>query len=189
MLFSKLTEEQQKDFFDHNQEKFDVCEYWYDGCIEDMQVALESIGFNDVKIGFSGFWSQGDGAHFTGSYSYKKGALKQALKDYSQWGELHTLAKELQALESKDFYAITFKISHRGHYQHENCTSFEFEDTRHNYGWTSDKFDEQPYIQACREFMQHIYQSLEKEYDYLRSWEYVKECPESWDFIDIGLAA
>lgn len=189
MLFSKLTEAQQKDFYEHNQEKFDVYDGWYESTLESMKEALELIGFNDVKIGFSGFWSQGDGANFTGSYSYQKGAYKRALKEYPQWGELHRLAKELQALESKDFYSISFKISHRGHYSHENCNTFEFEDCRHHYGWARDSFDESPYIEACRSFMQDIYSHLEKEYDYFRSWEYVKEDPEAWDFIDIGLAA
>lgn len=140
---------------------------WYDCSIDDFTTILESIGFNNVKIGFRGFWSQGDGAHFTGSYQYKAGALAKVKKEYPEYEALHRFAKELQELESKDFYAIQFKISHSGHYQHENCTSFDFEDVRNNYGYTNKGFNERGYTEACRSFMQEIYASLEKEYNWL----------------------
>ena len=41
-------------------------------------------------------------------------------------------------------------------------------------------------IECCRTFMQEIYKSLEEEYNYLSSWESVKECPECWDYIEIS---
>ncbi len=186
MLFSKLTEEQQKDFFDHNQTKFDVPDDWDECLIDDITAALECIGFGGVKVGFRGFWSQGDGANFTGCYSYKKGALKAVTKEHPWLTTIHELAKELQALESKNFYKIGFKITHSGRYAHENSNTFEFWDDRSNYGYVSHSFDDSPWIAACRGCMQDIYNLLEKEYDYLTSWEHVKENPDMFDHIDIG---
>src|SRR5512135_2350510 len=37
---------------------------------------MDNTHFYAPTIYYSGFWSQGDGACFEGSYSYKKGALK-----------------------------------------------------------------------------------------------------------------
>lgn len=37
---------------------------WWDGVYDNWTEALRSIGFDDVEISFSGFWSQGDGASF-----------------------------------------------------------------------------------------------------------------------------
>lgn len=38
---------------------------WYDCTTEWWETALAQIGFEDAKIAFRGFWSQGDGASFT----------------------------------------------------------------------------------------------------------------------------
>lgn len=38
---------------------------WWDSVYEIWQSALAQLGFEDAKISFSGFWSQGDGASFT----------------------------------------------------------------------------------------------------------------------------
>ncbi len=163
MLFSALTEEQQKDLYDNNPEKFSVVDdCWFESSIDSFVEALEFIGFSDVKVRFSGFWSQGDGAHFTGSYSYKKGALAAAKKEYPAYASLHSLAESLQKLQAKHFYSIVFTIKHNDRYSHELYTIFDFEDTRHNCGWVSEAFDENPWKDACRGFMQYIYSSLEK---------------------------
>jgi len=38
---------------------------WSETTLEEWKEALEQMGFSDVEIDFSGFWSQGDGASFT----------------------------------------------------------------------------------------------------------------------------
>jgi|26BtaG_2_1085354.scaffolds.fasta_scaffold36361_1 hypothetical protein len=183
--FSELSKSEQKAYFEANQEKFALTEDWYWCTIENIKEALERIGFSKVNINFSGFWSQGDGAHFTGNYVYKKGALASIKKEYPEWEELHQLAERLQRLSQQDFYSITFKVSHSGHYQHENCTVFDFEDSRNTYGWVSENFTESLWIIACKEFMKHIYKILENEYDYQSSWDNIKGCPEQWDHLEI----
>jgi len=148
---------------------------WYDYAIDDFKTMLESIGFYNVEIRFTGFGSQGDGAHFTGSYQYKNGSLAKVKKEYPAYTALHDLAKALQDLESKDFYAIRFKITHQGHYSHAYCTSFDFEDNREIYGYTRKGFNEDGYTEACRSFMQEIHNSLEKEYNWYREEDQIIE--------------
>ena len=53
-------------------------------------------------IYYSGFWSQGDGACFEGSYSYAKGAAKKIRQYASSDTELHRIADELYELQRKN---------------------------------------------------------------------------------------
>ena len=185
VTFSELSKEDQKDYFENNPEKFAPDYGWWDCTIEDIKTALEMIGFSAVSVYFSGFCSQGDGAQFVGNYNYQKGAYSVVKKEFPHWTELHTLAEELQEVERKNFYAIGFSISHSGRYSHELCTSFDFTDSRTYWGYVSESFDENAIKEPCRDFMQHIYTLLEIEYDYLRSWGYVSEFADSFDFIEI----
>lgn len=186
--FSELSEIEQKAYFEKNSDKFQPEYKWWDGTISDIEDALTLAGFSNVKIGFSGFCCQGDGAHFTGNYSYRKLCRKAIYENYPEYAELHNLVEELTKLERKDFYSIKFKITQSGNYSHEMATNFEFSDSRKYYGWVSDFFDENPYKEACREFMRSIYNTLEEEYYYISGWDYVKECPENYDYLEVSQA-
>lgn len=117
-------------------------------------------------IYWSGFWSQGDGASFEGSYSYKKGACK-AIREYApEDKELHKIADALRDLERSRFYKIDVKISQSGRYCHEHSMDFELMDSR-----TGD-YAEMTFEQAkewgepFRDLARWLYRALEKEYEY-----------------------
>lgn len=58
----------------------------------------------ESAIYYSGFWSQGDGACFEGTYRYKKGALK-TVKEYApQDTTLHQIVTDLQYIQAKHFF-------------------------------------------------------------------------------------
>lgn len=92
---------------------------------------------------------------------------------------MHEFCEALQAIQKTTFYSLSAEISHSGHYYHEFCTDFIVEIEKGEYIQAENDF-----IILCRDFMKTFYKDLEKEYDYLCSWENVKECPESYDFID-----
>ena len=72
-LFNELSEEQKQEVLDRHR-GYDVDHFeWFEYTIDDYKEILEIIGFYDIDINFSGFWSQGDGASFTGKYYYEKG--------------------------------------------------------------------------------------------------------------------
>lgn len=188
-FFSDYTDDQKaeaKAFFNRHFEKFVPHDEWYECTIGDIVCALECIGFSDVKVYFSGFCSQGDGAQFVGNYRYKKGGLAKVKKDYPQWTDLHDLAQALQTAEAKHFYNIRARIRSSGHYSHEYCTAFDFEDIRHNHGWVSEHFEESDFIDPMRSFMRAIYRMLEQEYDYLSSFETVWQDRECWDHVIVS---
>ncbi len=45
---------------------------WYSDVLDIWKDALDQIGFENGEIGFSGFWSQGDGASFTATVDFEK---------------------------------------------------------------------------------------------------------------------
>ncbi len=157
MKLSDLTTEQLTAIFENNPSMFrDVYEEWYEHTINDFKDSLESLGFAEVQINFSGFWSQGDGACFHGKYS----AVKK-LDSYDYKG-LETLHGSL--LDSKVEYAL---LQHIGNYSHENSVRYDFE--------CEEDYCERTFIDACKEFMRFIYRQLEVEYDYLTSVDYFLE--------------
>jgi hypothetical protein len=145
---------------------------WCECSIEDFKEAGSKFGIDVDNIYFSGFSSQGDGACFTGDYSYKIGALKTIKTEYPKWLELHEIVKRLQDLQRRYCYRLNASITHHGRYYHENCA---YVTTNHNndYDIPEDTQDEMTSI--LRDFMRLIYSTLEKEYDYLTSNEALTE--------------
>ena len=166
MKLSDLTTEQLTAIFENNPSMFrDVYEEWYELALENFKGQLETIGFSEVQINFSGFWSQGDGACFHGKYS-----AVQTLDSYD-YKELETLHEAL--LDSKVEYAV---LSRLGRYSHENTIYFDCEEGC-----------EDTFIETCRGFMRFVYKQLEKEYDYLTSVEFFLEevANEVYDHLNI----
>ena len=144
---------------------------WYDFIFEYFQEMLTILGFKDIKILYSGFWSQGDGACFEACFEVPENFKQwenrlKSLKDYAPCDEkLHDAAARLLSKESlnelikEDINRLN--LYHRGHYYHEYCMYLdENEDT---------------FLEAARDIAQIIYRSLEQNYYDLTSDEQVKE--------------
>ena len=142
--------------------------------IDDAKEVAALMGWEIDKIYWSGFWSQGDGACFTGMMRYKKGCAK-LVKAYTNDTELNRIARAWQDLQHRNFYALRASVKHRGHYQYEMCTVFDCEDTRHNYGGLQNPEVEDDIKEIARDFMRWIYKRLEEAYEYSVSDEVVAE--------------
>lgn len=160
---------------------------WWDCTLDDYKEILEKIGFSNVEICFSGFWSQGDGASFTGAYSYEKGALSKVKREYPTFTALHEFAEQLQLLNRQYFYSLSFELQRICHrYSHENTVNISWSECDTNADvWPSDDTDN-ALIECCRGFMREIYNSLENEYEYLTSDAVVIEAIESNDYLFTG---
>jgi hypothetical protein len=132
---------------------------WHECILQDLTDDLTHLGVYNPRIGYSGFSSQGNGAHFTGDYSYAVGSQGWFGKE----SELAILVKELNALQRRNFYQLTAEITHRGFYRHENCTHISV-DRKDGACVTDEVADE--LAEALRSIMRHCYRALEKEYDY-----------------------
>jgi hypothetical protein len=146
---------------------------WWDAVYEDAKQCGAIIGIEIDRIYFSGFSSQGDGACFEGSYSYAKGAAKAISQHAPQDVELHRIADELQALQRANFYRLSARMKHSGHYSHSGCMSVDVDDSEtRREGWLE---VEQAVTQLMRDFADWIYRQLETEHDWLNADEQVDD--------------
>ena len=164
---------------------------WWDSVYDNFQQICEIIGIelNTDEPSFTGFWSQGDGASFTGYYRayaavrgdhdyYETAPAK--IREYApEDEELHRIADELCML-SRVYFPVYIRITRLGRssYVHEQTMDCYVEPM----GGDPDNWDEEvhAYVQEqgtllMRDLARWLYCTLEKEYDYLTSDEVVWE--------------
>jgi len=150
---------------------------WYSPLIEDWKEGLELLGIDVSNILFSGFWSQGDGACFECFYSYRKGWRKTLNSEFggSLGDILLSAGKRLQALQRPLFYRLIANVSQSGRYVHHYSTIFDVDPD----GLLSDESAvgaEDELKGILRGLMREIYNSLEREYNYLSSDSVIDDC-------------
>ena len=154
-----------------------------------------------VCIWWSGFWSQGDGACFEGTWRASDVKLDQVADG---WGEdpatteIKRIAAEFAKVAEKYPYA-SFTVKHSGRYSHKYCTKFYFDpgedepvsaELRAQYKREDDDpelaeglqldryfgdFSEDDLKEAARDFMDWIYNQLEKAYEWQNADEQVDD--------------
>ena len=158
--------------------------------IDDVKRIFPLFGVTVDRVGYSGFWCQGDGAHFVGSWSaadVKPGALKQEAPTDEV---LHGIAAKFERIALL-FPLASFTVKHSGRYSHENCTDFSFSFPDEN----GDETDapgatqaEKDLTETAKRAMRWIYKQLEDAYDWDRADEQVDETIEanSYTFTEEG---
>ena len=185
----------------YRQGNCDDC-FWSECTIDDAKEIGKYMGIDIENIYFSGFWSQGDGACFEGTWRAKD-VQADKLKEYApQDKELHRIVDGLAKI-AKEYPDGYFKVRHRGHYSHSGCTAFDVElptEQENELEYDSPEYkllqvklgeDEETLIELARDFMNWIYRQLEKEWDYQNSNEQVEEsirCNE-YEFLKDGTRA
>lgn len=165
---------------------------WWDSVYDDADEIAKCLGIEIDRKGksrpaiyFSGFCSQGDGACFEGSYRYNKG-WRKALNSHApaawrgadgEWhynernAELFKIGEALQKAQAAHFYKLEATIQHRGRYNHSLYTAIDVFHTEDDYR----EVPEDDVRDALRNFMDWIYDQLEREYDFLQSDEVIDE--------------
>lgn len=148
----------------------------------------KGVDVDRKDIQFSGFWSQGDGASFTGRID--------GVEFWTAHGSPPEYVLVVEAI--KDGFVAPIYIERRsGHYSHENTVGIEcdgpwqFDDQEFGdgifkgvpWGEVSDEFDAlfPDFLgwveETCRDYMRDIYNELEQEYEYLTSAEaFIEHC-------------
>ena len=153
---------------------------WWDAVYEDFKRVCTIMGVDVDDMSFTGFWSQGDGASFIGSYGYKPGALNDIMAYAPKDEDLHALCKRLQDVQRRWFYGLTATITrmaHGGNYVHSNTMTCEVWSGIHDMCVGGD--DEAEVLDVMRRLADWLYDSLEREYEYLTSDEAVQESLEA----------
>lgn len=138
----------------------------------------------DPSIYFSGFWSQGDGACFEGTWrASSMKPLKELTGEAPKDKELHRIHRELRAIARKHPEASATS-KHRGHYSHSGCAEIDADFGEHDYN----QDDYEAIKQAMRDLMDWIYNQLEREYEWQNADAQVDEsirCNE-YEFLETG---
>ena len=156
---------------------------WWDSVYEQADTAAKHLGIDIDRKGkhtpaiyFSGFWSQGDGACFEGTYRYKKGWRKALCAEFGQGdtlNELLSIGQALQETQARQFYKLEAVCRQRGYYQHSGCMNVEVTHADSMYRDVGDAEDD--IRDTLRSFADWIYDCLESEHDWLTSDEQVDE--------------
>lgn len=151
---------------------------WWDGVYEMATTAGKCLGIDVKAIEFEGFWSQGNGARFKGSYTYKKGwraDLKAEFGPGDTLVALERIGEALQDIQRPVFYKLEAGVRMDSRYM---ATYVDVDD----YGLTDRQWAmrrEADVRDEMRSFAHWIYKSLEQEYDYLTSDEAMRESIEA----------
>lgn len=168
--------------------------FWSECVIDDAKEQGRNMGLDIDKVYFRGFWNQGDGACFEGTWhacDVKAGETAKDWGDSPETKEIRRIAAEFEET-AKNFPNASFSVKHSGHYSHEFCTTFnvslgEDEDSGSisQEEWSRAESD---LIETARDYMRWIYNKLEKEYEYQNSDEVIDELLEnnSYTFLENG---
>ena len=147
-------------------------EYWNESILGDWKTKLEALGYEDVKIMYSGFGSQGDGACFTASV------------DIAKWLRAHKLSKKHNALYRDNGEHFSYDITHSWRYYFATSTNVE------QGFWDGSTREAQTQAEAVLTMIQDeremlgnkIYRKLQDEYFAQIEDDAVEECIEANDY-------
>jgi hypothetical protein len=152
---------------------------WDQYLIENFTDILEILGYEDIEINYSGFWSQGDGASFTCSgFTYKKGSIAKIKKEYPSWDDLHEWLEFFTLVNKENFYQLYFDITRdSSNYSHYNTVSINnlYRSTLSNNEIDVYDNEHERVNELNRDFMKLIYRSLDQEYTDQTSSDSIKE--------------
>ena len=157
---------------------------WWDYSYEDFARVAEILGIDlsqkpiplmngkyryEPEIYFTGFYHQGSGSSFVGTYSYAKGAVAKIKAHAPQDEGLHRIAQALQDLQRKHFYRLEARITSR----RDATISVDVSDREDPYKDVGDA--ESELSDLMNDFNDWMYCRLRDEYEYLTSDEVVEE--------------
>jgi hypothetical protein len=159
--------------------------FWSECVIDEAKEEGRNMGLDIDKVYFRGFWSQGDGACFEGTWhacDVKAGETAKDWGDSPATKEIRRIAAEFEET-AKNFPNASFSVKHSGHYSHEFCTDFNVSlgEDEDNGSISQEEWSraESDLIETARDYMRWIYKQLEKEYEYQNSDEVIDELLES----------
>lgn len=164
---------------------------WWDAIYSDAVTIGSLLGItidqnrNRTEIYFDGFYCQGQGSSFNGTYRYQPKAPKR-VKDYAPLDEeLYRIATALQAVQRRYFYRLAADIeSHR-----TADILVSVYDSENSYRDIGDAEGEVTAL--IRDFNHWIFTQLTREYEWLTSDEVVDEgiIANEYEFYEDGSVA
>lgn len=130
----------------------------------------------EPSIWWSGFYHQGSGLGFDGTYRYAKGAPKAVAAEWPQDDELKRIAVALQEAQRPNFYRLYATIKSL----RDTSIRVNVEDGENPYrdiGVAETEVED-----ALQDFCTWMYRQIQEEYEYQTSEEYVSELCEANEY-------
>ena len=161
-------------------------EGWAEPVTDDFKATMENVGFDIDETYWTGFWSQGDGACYTGSIGDMKLFMSLYFRDEAQY----PVMRMLMGMDGD----LSLTVGHQGNYYHSNSMTFTIssdnfydlvEHTSEFHEQATDALDErlgyelmdfeEEVVEILKGFADKLYSDLQKEYEYQTDDEQVKE--------------
>ena len=147
---------------------------WWEYVYEDAKEIGKQFGLDIEDIFFSGFWSQGDGACYKGSLRFKECDERDLPEEVrGVYQALHAVSSLLKIMDSDDYLFVDIKTD--GRCSHEYGMDFRYYEDRSYEAEEVVDVHREGIEEALRDYARWIYKSLEAEYEYLNSDEYIDE--------------
>lgn len=153
--------------------------YWSEQVTEDLETLCKEIGIGDIKVSWSGFWTQGSGASFTTPGQLHD--LEKVLRHFKIWSKYRVLHNHIKEEDiSTELNRISSMYSHyntvrldMGMFYHVNRTSKQ-----------EIKCNElqEELQELLRDMMKQYYKDLESAYEWYMSDESITESIECNDY-------
>lgn len=168
-------------------------DWWGDVFGEAKKRGLDEHGYVIEDLQFSGFWSQGDGASWSGYVNIPKFIKLHGLEDDPDWFVLHQMVNDALAnttvdiiTSGRDTHEYTMQVreieQYSGGGDHEFLTGIlagtSISSVMDDEETSSMLLTAEGYIlDAARDFARSIYRELEEEYSYITSEEsFIDHC-------------
>lgn len=151
---------------------------WWDSTYDWFKEVTAAMGFEVEDMRFKGFWSQGDGASWRGTW-HPKEQMIAAVMDCTEDEKLRDIAIKLFHLQFTHGFKLRGDVAYlHNRYIHENAmeVALECEDRE------IDSDADATFLELTRELARWLYNQLEAEYEYLTSDEYVDEILDCNDY-------
>lgn len=182
LTFNELDQETQERVIEQFQQDFGQDQDWWEFVYEDAQRMFELLGFETDagRMHFTGFWSQGDGACFTGAWAACRVRFDALKQEAPEDKELHEIGEELMQIAAKYMDAnlqpsawATLQRNYQSRGCHESSVAIEL--YADDLDTDPDEQDAKDFTDTCRRLMRWFYRQLEQEYEYQTSKEVIRE--------------
>ena len=114
-------------------------------------------------IRYSGFYSQGDGLSFVGTYQYEPDSLFKIMSEFPTEDRLIGIARDLASLQAGHANSIAATITQAGHYTHKYTMDVDLHDSE-SYAFETEL--EEQIEKLMRDFADWIYEGIREDYEY-----------------------
>lgn len=183
--FDELSD-QAKEYARSRSRYLNQCDDWWVYVYEDAKRMGSLLGIEIGNIYFSGFWSQGDGAAFTGDYTFAPTAYENIVNEAPFNKDLQELAAKLTVLQmtrrlaGAEYLSAKITLLNRG--VNPGRMLIEVSQTADDVTLKQNE----NLARLLRDFADWIYQQLENEFDYLNADEQIDEMLRDDSFDEDG---